>query len=56
MGMLLKTIASDGHEFDTYIAQPNGTALGGLVLSKRFLDLTTISKALQIDMPVRGIW
>ena len=54
MGMLLKTIASDGHEFDTYIAQPNGTPLGGLVIIQEILDSTTISKALQIDMPVRG--
>ena len=39
MGMLLKTIASDGHELDTYIAQPNGTPLGGLVIIQEIFGL-----------------
>ena len=46
MGMLLKTIASDGHEFDTYIAQPNGTALGGLVIIQEIFGLNNHIKSI----------
>ena len=46
MGMLLKTIASDGHEFDTYIAQPNGTPLGGLVIIQEIFGLNNHIKSI----------
>jgi len=32
MGEVIKTIASDGHAFDTYLAQPKGAPRGGIVL------------------------
>ena len=40
MGMLLETIASDGHKFDTYIAQPNETPLGGLVIIQEIFEIS----------------
>ena len=46
MGMLLKTIASDGHEFDTYIAQPNGPPLGGLVIIQEIFGLNNHIKSI----------
>ena len=46
MGMLLKTIASDGHKFDTYIAQPNGTPLGGLVIIQEIFGLNNHIKSI----------
>ena len=46
MGMLLETIASDGHQFDTYIAQPNGTPLGGLVIIQEIFGLNSHIKSI----------
>ncbi len=46
MGMLLETIASDGHKFDTYIAQPNGPPLGGLVIIQEIFGLNSHIKSI----------
>ena len=46
MGMLLKTIASDGHAFDTYIAQPDGPPLGGLVIIQEIFGLNKHIKSI----------
>ena len=42
MGESIRATASDGHEFDIYLAQSKGSPRGGIVLYRKFLGLIII--------------
>ena len=46
MGELLKTTASDGHEFTSYLTQPTSTPLGGLVIIQEIFGVNKHIKSI----------
>ena len=46
MGELLKTTASDGHEFNSYLTQPTSAPLGGLVIIQEIFGVNKHIKSI----------
>jgi carboxymethylenebutenolidase len=54
MAETLKLTASDGHQFDAYLAQPSGTARGGVLVIQEIFGVNDHVRAVADDFAAQG--
>ena len=54
MGETIKLTAEDGHEFDAYLAMPEGTSKGGVVVIQEIFGVNKVMRDICDDYAARG--